>query len=105
MYLPGMAMESPTEGKTKPTEGEPPTMPAPTIAPTTPTEPTVPVADNLPAVPTKTIEELAWEVIVGLWDYTETRWQMLTDAGYDAKAVQERVNEILEQERRNQYGD
>lgn len=54
-----------------------------------------PVADN--SSPTKTIEELAWEVIVGLWGYMDDRWQRLTDAGYDAAAVQARVNELMKQ--------
>lgn len=41
------------------------------------------------------IEELAWEVIKGIWDNGEKRKQLLTEAGHNYKAVQQRVNEIL----------
>ena len=43
----------------------------------------------------KSINELAQEVIAGLWGVGDTRKQKLTAAGYDAAAVQKRVNEIL----------
>jgi len=43
----------------------------------------------------KTINELAWEVISGKWGNREERVRRLTAAGYNAKAVQARVNEIL----------
>jgi len=43
----------------------------------------------------KTVDELAKEVIDGKWGRGETRKKKLTDAGYDYEAVQNRVNEIL----------
>lgn len=43
----------------------------------------------------KTIEELAKEVIDGKWGVGVDRINRLTEAGYDYKAVQKRVNEIL----------
>ena len=43
---------------------------------------------------TKTIDELAQEVIDGKWDNGEERVKRLTQAGYDAKVVQDRVNEM-----------
>jgi len=45
--------------------------------------------------PSKTIDELANEVIQGLWGNGEDRYNRLTEAGYDYNAVQNRVNEIL----------
>ena len=44
---------------------------------------------------TKSIDELAREVIAGKWGNGTTRKNRLTDAGYDYKAVQKRVNELL----------
>lgn len=44
---------------------------------------------------TKSIDELAREVIAGKWGNDPERTQKLTAAGYDAKAVQARVNELL----------
>jgi len=43
----------------------------------------------------KTVDELAREVIAGQWGVKDDRVNRLTAAGYDAKAVQARVNEIL----------
>ena len=45
---------------------------------------------------TKTVEELAKEVINGVWGDGETRKKALTKAGYNYDAVQARVNEILD---------
>ena len=45
--------------------------------------------------PTKTIDELAKEVIQGKWGNEPERSKRLTEAGYDARAVQDRVNEML----------
>lgn len=45
--------------------------------------------------PSKTIDELAQEVLEGKWGNGEERKKRLTDAGYDYYAVQDRVNEIL----------
>ena len=50
----------------------------------------------------KTIEQLAYEVIAGIWGNGEERKQLLTAAGYDYEAVQAKVNEILAN---NQIGD
>lgn len=69
----------------KPTE---PTTEPPTTPPTTP-EPTE------PSDPTKTIDELAIEVLQGKWGSGDARKENLTKAGYDYDAVQNRVNEII----------
>lgn len=45
--------------------------------------------------PKKTVDELAREVIKGLWGNGQDRKTRLTKAGYDYAAVQRRVNEIL----------
>lgn len=45
--------------------------------------------------PKKTIEEVAREVIKGLWGDGEERKQKLTAAGYDPAAVQKKVNELV----------
>ena len=45
--------------------------------------------------PTKSIEDLAQEVMNGEWGNGEDRINRLTSAGYDYNAVQQRVNEIL----------
>ena len=44
---------------------------------------------------TKTVDELAKEVIKGLWGNGADRRNRLTAAGYDYNAVQRRVNELL----------
>lgn len=43
----------------------------------------------------KSVEEVAQEVLQGLWGNGEERFNNLTNAGYDAQAVQDRVNAIL----------
>lgn len=45
--------------------------------------------------PGKTVDELAREVIRGLWGFGQDRRNRLTAAGYDYDAVQKRVNELL----------
>lgn len=45
--------------------------------------------------PTKSIDEIAREVIAGKWGNGQGRVNALTNAGYDYNAVQNRVNEIL----------
>ena len=45
--------------------------------------------------PSKSVDELAQEVISGLWGNQPERQQRLEAAGYDYYAVQARVNEIL----------
>ena len=47
------------------------------------------------AKPGKTLDELAREVIRGLWGNGTDRKNRLTAAGYDYYAVQKRVNELL----------
>ena len=47
------------------------------------------------AKPGKTVDELAREVIRGLWGNGTERKNRLTEAGYDYRAVQRRVNELL----------
>lgn len=44
---------------------------------------------------TKSIDELAREVIKGAWGNGDERRRRLTEAGYDYNAVQKRVNELL----------
>ena len=48
-----------------------------------------------PAVPAKSIDEIAREVIAGKWGNGADRKQKLVAAGYDYNAVQKRVNELL----------
>ncbi|MDR2558928.1 MAG: peptidoglycan DD-metalloendopeptidase family protein [Oscillospiraceae bacterium] len=67
------------EAKLKATDNP---LPAPSPKPIT--DPTV-----------KSLETLAAEVINGDWGNGEERAQRLTEAGYDARTVQARVNEIL----------
>lgn len=43
----------------------------------------------------KTVEELAKEVINGLWGNGNERYKKLTEAGYNYQVVQNKVNEIL----------
>ena len=43
----------------------------------------------------KTIDQLAREVISGKWGNGEERKRKLTNAGYDYKAVQKRVNKLI----------
>ena len=50
-----------------------------------------------PVQPSKSVEELANEVIAGKWGNGQERKDKLTQAGYDYDAVQSKVNEILSQ--------
>ncbi|MGN0362144.1 MAG: hypothetical protein ACI4ET_04815 [Bilifractor sp.] len=43
----------------------------------------------------KWVDQVAREVIAGRWGNGAIRKQKLTAAGYDANAVQKRVNELL----------
>ena len=54
-----------------------------------------PVAPAKPTTPTKSVDEIAREVIQGKWGAGEERKKRLTDAGYDYYEVQERVNRLL----------
>ena len=51
---------------------------------------------DAPVTGTKTVDEIAKEVINGLWGNGDDRKQKLTAAGYDYSVVQNRVNEILD---------
>lgn len=55
-------------------------------------------ADAIPSVstPTESIDTIAQEVIQGLWGNGSERKERLTSAGYDASAVQNKVNELLQ---------
>lgn len=44
---------------------------------------------------TKTVDQLAREVIYGYWGNGQERKNRLTAAGYDYSAVQKRVNELM----------
>ena len=46
-------------------------------------------------IPTKSIEEIAKEVIAGKWGVGDVRKQLLTENGYDYSTVQAKVNELL----------
>lgn len=54
-----------------------------------------PVQTPAPTVVTKSVEELAREVIAGKWGSGVDRKERLTNAGYNYKTVQAKVNEIL----------
>lgn len=43
----------------------------------------------------KSVDEVAQEVLQGLWGNGQERYDSLTNAGYDAQAVQDKVNSIL----------
>jgi len=52
-------------------------------------------ATPTPAPTTKSIEDIAKEVIAGQWGNGEDRKTALANAGYDAASVQAKVNELL----------
>lgn len=54
-----------------------------------------PSVEPTPATPTKTISQLAQEVVAGKWGNGDERVKRLTSAGYDAKAVQDEVNKLM----------
>jgi N-acetylmuramoyl-L-alanine amidase len=60
-------------------------------------KPLDPIPTPQPTPTGKTIDQLAQEVIAGQWGVNPERQQQLTLAGYDATAVQARVNQILNQ--------
>ena len=49
----------------------------------------------LNAVSAKSVNEVAQEVLQGLWGNGQERFDNLTNAGYDAQAVQDKVNSLL----------
>ena len=64
------------------------------------------VSKPVPVVvtPTKTIDELAQEVINNKWGVGDERKRELTKAGYDYNKVQDKVNEILALQKKNYTG-
>lgn len=50
---------------------------------------------RLEAVKGKKVDDIAKEVILGLWGNGEARKKALASAGYDYKEIQKRVNELL----------
>ena len=54
-----------------------------------------PIPATTPSAPSKSVDEVANEVIAGQWGNGSERTNALTNAGYDANAVQARVNEIM----------
>lgn len=53
------------------------------------------LSDTPTPTPSKTIDELAHEVLEGKWGNGQERADRLREAGYDYDAVQNRVNELL----------
>jgi N-acetylmuramoyl-L-alanine amidase CwlA len=53
------------------------------------------IEDKLNVKPTKSIDELAKEVMQGKWGNGADRKKRLTDAGYDYSKVQAKVNELV----------
>ena len=51
--------------------------------------------NGLITAPKKSIEQLAYEVIDGVWYSGDVRKTALTQAGYDYNAIQAKVNDIL----------
>lgn len=64
---------------------------------------TAPPTEKPVETPKKSIDELAKEVIDGKWGNNPERAKRLTAAGYDAAAVQKRVNQILEEQAKPKY--
>lgn len=65
---------------------------SPTIQETVQTETTTQKSSG------KSVDEVAKEVLKGLWGNGQERYDSLTNAGYNAQAVQDRVNSILNEE-------
>lgn len=61
----------------------------PTVQETVQTETTTQTSSG------KSVDEVAQEVLQGLWGNGQERYDNLTNAGYNAQAVQDRVNSIL----------
>ena len=58
---------------------------------------------GLCAPPKRTVDQLAHEVLGGLWGGGDSRKKALTEAGHDYDAVQKRVNEILNPSKKKKY--
>ena len=52
------------------------------------------LAGNVTPAPTKSVDEIAKEVLEGKWGNGADRAKRLTDAGYDYNAVQAKVNQL-----------
>lgn len=55
-------------------------------------------SDSAPVTPTKTVDELAQEVLDGKWGNGTDRKERLTAAGYDYSAVQAKVNALVKKQ-------
>ena len=53
------------------------------------------ITRNENSAPKKSIDEIAKEVIKGMWGNGTDRMNRLTEAGYDYSAVQKRINELM----------
>lgn len=73
----------------------------PTVQETVKTEATT----QKPSGGGKSVDEVAQEVLQGMWGNGEDRFNSLTNAGYDAQAVQNRVNSLLSGETTTDYVD
>lgn len=87
--VPSEPKEPTVEPEPEPTV-EPEPTPEPVVEPIVEPEPVVE-----PVVETKTIDELAQEVLDGKWGSGDKRKENLEAAGYDYYAVQAKVNELL----------
>lgn len=56
-----------------------------------------------PVAATKTVDDLAQEVLNGIWGNGADRKKNLTNAGYDYATVQAKVNEILKADKKEYY--
>ncbi len=56
---------------------------------------TPPAPPRVGEMPAELVEKIAREVIQGKWDVGQARVDKLKAAGYDADAVQKKVNELL----------
>lgn len=65
----------------------------------------VPYWETAPKLPRKTVEELAHEVLDGVWGSGTTRVRRLQVVGYDPVAVQKRVNELVTEANRKRIAD
>ena len=65
----------------------------------------LPYIDYTAAQPLKTVEEVAQEVLRGLWGSGAERKQRLTAAGYDYNEVQACVNKLIEEAKLASMGD
>lgn len=70
---------------------------SPTIQETVQTETTTQKSSG------KSVDEVAQEVLQGVWGNGEERFNNLTNAGYDAQAIQNRVNSLLSGETTTDY--